>query len=157
MRVRVRVCVCVPRCGVLRGLYALTSSIVCASQYMKLAVPGAGTLTMEWAAFEACTLVSGALGTTQLSAHAIFANLVPMCFMVTSLGPSIASATLIGNLMGANDPHSARRVANVSLVLALVSGATLALLVLVLQHQVPRVFTQDTDVVDAAVHVLPLV
>jgi Na+-driven multidrug efflux pump len=60
-------------------------------------------------------------GELALAAHNILANSVTFMFMVP-LGISISATTMIGNLLGARDPNSARRV-SLSARIAIVTTA----------------------------------
>lgn len=110
---------------------------------------------LEMWAFQGASLLAGLLGEAELGAHVIVLNLASMSFMLP-LGISIAAATRVGNLVGAQRPHQAQRAAWVSLALGAMVMAVSALTFIALRHVLPRIFTPDPTVLALAATLLPI-
>jgi MATE family multidrug resistance protein len=113
--------------------------------FLRLGLPSCAQICLEWWAFEAMTLITGVLGTSELAASTISMQLVAVSYM-TPLGLSMAVSTRVGNALGANQGAGAARSCNVALALcASVSGGISSLWIVVRHLWVP-LFTDDADV-----------
>jgi MATE family multidrug resistance protein len=106
---------------------------------LALGLPVGLTLGLEMWAFAASGLLAGWLGSDALAAHTIVLKVASLTYMVP-LGIAIASATRVGNLVGAGDPHGARRAAFVALSLGGGVMLVFAILFVLLRHAVPALF-----------------
>jgi len=98
--------------------------------YLKLGLPCVLQTSSEWWFWELCALVVGYLGTVSLAAHVAAIQFISLAFMPT-IGIASAAAALVGNALGANDPHYARRLAVLCVALnfttwSIIAGTTLA-------------------------------
>ena len=57
-------------------------------EYLRLAVPGAGHICLEWWCFEIQTLLAARLGTTVLAAHTIIFNSTAVFYMMSPPPPT---------------------------------------------------------------------
>ncbi len=110
---------------------------------------------LEMWAFQITTLMAGKLGEAQLGAHVIALNLASLSFMVP-LGISQAASTRVGNLVGAGKPAAARRSASLALGLGAGVMVVSAVLFVVLREWLPRLFTNDVEVIALAASVMPI-
>lgn len=77
-------------------------------------------------------------GTLSLSSNNIIVCVTSFCYPVP-LGISVATATLCGNMLGAGDPYSAKRVALVGMIIASAVSVVYALAVLAAHDVIPKV------------------
>lgn len=110
---------------------------------------------LETWAFQISTLVAGTLGEATLAGHVIALNLASVSFMVP-LGLSQGASTRVGNLIGAGMPAAARRSATLALVLGAGVMVASAVLFVVLRHELPRLYTDDVEVIMVAAGILPI-
>ncbi|KAI8895698.1 mate-domain-containing protein [Globomyces pollinis-pini] len=123
--------------------------------FVKLGVPGILMTCSEWWAFEIVALAAGLLGDDILAAQTVVLNTGSLFFCVP-LGLSIATATRIGNSLGANQPVASKTVAATSYILAS-TLATSNLIVLVIVKDVwGYLYTSDEHVVRLVANVLPI-
>ena len=86
------------------------------SEIVRLGVPVAVMLALEYWAFAISSLWAGRLGAVELAAHSIALNLASITYMVP-LGVGLGAATRVGNLIGAGEPRAAQRAAWVAFAL----------------------------------------
>jgi len=125
------------------------------SEYLHLAVPGAGQICLEWWCFEIQTLLSAQLGTTVLAAQTVMFNSTAIFYMMP-LGISIACSARIGNALGAGNPDGARRAAAVAIVLCVVTNVVFTALYAIYRREWVQLFSGDLPVVDLTVSVIPI-
>lgn len=123
------------------------------AELVRLGWPLGAQLATEGWAFSVAGLMVGWLGAVPLAAHGLVLNLASVSFMVP-LGVSTAAATRVGNLLGAGRPWG--QAAGVALGLGagvmLVSATAFALL----PGPLARIYTDDPEVIAAAVTLLPI-
>ncbi len=110
---------------------------------------------LEVWAFSIAMLMAGRLGTEPLAAHTIVMRMASFSFMMP-VGISIAAATRIGNLIGADRRRRARRAAWVAIgmgagVMTLSAGIFAGF-----RHQLPALFSSDLAVIALGASVLPI-
>jgi multidrug resistance protein, MATE family len=134
-------------------------SVSIIGSYMKLAIPGALMGCLEWWSFEIVGMAAGSLGSAglcfpcrcivatillacagdlSLATHNILANTVPFMFMIP-LGISVSASTMIGNLLGASDPHSAHKVSVCARIAIVTLAAIYSTTFLLARNYVPHV------------------
>ncbi|KAI9796674.1 MAG: hypothetical protein M1825_006523 [Sarcosagium campestre] len=122
---------------------------------IKLSLPGLVMIEAEVLAFEILTLAASYLSTTHLAAQSVLASLAALTFQIP-FPLSIAASTRIANLIGATLSDAARTSAAVALVGAALLGIFDMLLLSSLRHVVPRLFTDDPDVIEVVAGVVPV-
>lgn len=122
---------------------------------VKLALPGLVMVLAEFLAFEVLTLAASYLGTTYLAAQSVLSTITAITFQIP-FPVSIAASTRIANLIGATLSGPARTAAKVALVAAVFIGCLNVVLLSSLRNIIPRLFTNDDDVVELVANVLPL-
>ncbi|KAI0022626.1 multidrug and toxin extrusion protein [Xylariomycetidae sp. FL0641] len=120
-----------------------------------LALPGMIMVVAEWLAFEILTLGSSKLGTSYLAAQSILVTLTSTTFMIP-FPVSIAASTRIANLIGAKLVKAAKISAKVAFCAGCVIGLFNLTLLASLRYQLPRLFTDDEEVISIVAAVLPL-
>ena len=122
---------------------------------LSLGVPVGVQYSLEMWAFSIGTLLAGMLDPISLGAHTIAITLVSYTFMVP-LGISIGASTRVGNLIGAEQQEQAQHVAYLALRTAgVISFATAAIFIFG-RSLLPRLVTDDADVVRTAALIFPI-
>jgi MATE family multidrug resistance protein len=125
------------------------------SEIVRHGIPVGVQYGLETWAFQISTLVAGRLGEATLAGHVIALNLASLSFMVP-LGISQGASTRVGNLIGAGMPVAARRSATLALALGAGVMVVSAVLFVVLRHALPRLYTDDPEVIAVAAGILPI-
>jgi MATE family multidrug resistance protein len=123
-------------------------------QAARLGLPIGLQISLETCAFALSTLMAGRLGPAALASHQIVLNLASLAFMVP-LGVSQGAAARVGNLIGAEDIIGMRRAAKASLILGASVMAFSALAFTLLRFELPRLYNDDTQVVQIAAQIFP--
>ncbi|KAI3318323.1 MATE efflux family protein [Xylariaceae sp. AK1471] len=122
---------------------------------IKLAIPGMIMVVAEWLAFEILTLASSQFGASYLAAQSILVTVAATMFMIP-FPVSIAASTRIANLIGAKLVKAARTSAKVAFFAGCLIGVFNLTVLSSLRYQLPRLFTEDEEVIGIAAAVLPL-
>ena len=122
---------------------------------IKLALPGLVMVLAEFLAFEILTLSSSYISATHLAAQSILATVSAITYQIP-FPISIASSTRIANLIGATLADAAKLSARVALVASLCVGLLNAIVLVAVRQYIPRLFTNDADVIELAAKTLPL-
>lgn len=120
-------------------------------------LPVALQFGLEVWAFSAAALLAGHLAPAELSVavHVVAIRLASFSFMFP-FGLSAATATRVGNLVGAGRWDQACRAAWTALGLGCLTMLVFAALFVLLRHQLPRIFTNDPGVIALAATILPI-
>lgn len=108
-------------------------------ELLRHGLPVGAQMTLEIWAFSLFSAFSGWLGVTSLASNTIALKLASFSFMVP-LGLSMATATRVGNLIGAGDRSGAQRAAWTGVRLGALGMGLFAGLFLVGRGQLPRLF-----------------
>ena len=119
-----------------------------------MGLPVGAQIGLEIWAFSGAALIAGILGTIPLAAHTIAMNLAALSFMVP-LGISIATATRVGNLLGAGDRDGAQRAAWVALAMGAGVMTVSAVAFIVFGEPIARIFTNDPRAIALAAAAFP--
>ncbi|MCJ1399861.1 hypothetical protein MMC11_003064 [Xylographa trunciseda] len=122
---------------------------------IRLALPGLLMVEAECLAFEILTLASSYFGTTLLAAQSVLATASSLTFQIP-FPISIAASTRIANLIGATLSDAAKTTALVALVAAVAVGLLNLAILSSLRTQIPRLFTNDPEVIAIVAQVLPI-
>ncbi|CAE7872195.1 Slc47a2, partial [Symbiodinium microadriaticum] len=115
--------------------------------FLNVAVPATIQICSEWWFWELCALIVGYLGPVQLAGHVATLNLVALLFMPTiALGN--ASASVVGNAIGAQLPRKAKYGAWLCVGLDALMWTVLAVILLVMRDFVPKLLTSKEAVQD---------
>ncbi|KAI6648513.1 Multidrug and toxin extrusion protein 1-like [Oopsacas minuta] len=124
--------------------------------YCKYGIPGLIMLCLEWWTYEIGFLVIGgtsAYPKVEIGIYSIMFNVSAQLFMVP-LGFTIAATVRVGNLLGANKPYLARKVAYLCLGIILVIGVLFSTGVFILKSRIPLLFTTDACIIAGATQTL---
>lgn len=125
-------------------------------EFLALGIPSLFMVCVEFWAFEAGALMAGLIGVVALAAQSIVLNVATTLFFIP-LGCSIGASVLIGNALGANLPHLAKRVSQVSYHFSLAVGLASSALLIALKDEIPKIFTTDEEVIRLTASIFPVV
>ncbi|KAM0553262.1 hypothetical protein ACHAPJ_007552 [Fusarium lateritium] len=120
---------------------------------IKLALPGMIMIEAQFSVLEILTIAAGRFGTAQLAAQGVLVTLTSTSFNIP-FPLAIATSTRVANLIGANLSKAARVTAKVAIFAALVVGLFNLTIFATLRRQLPRVFTDDDQVIGIASNVI---
>jgi MATE family multidrug resistance protein len=123
---------------------------------LRLGVPMGLTYLIEITSFTLMASFIARMGTVVLAGHQIAANLGAVAYMVP-LSLSIATSTLVAQSIGARDRLAARRMAWNGIKFAAACAVIVAAAVLLLRHDLARLYTRDATVLAIAVPLLPFI
>lgn len=125
--------------------------------YLKLALPSAAMVCLEWSTFEACVLLSGLLDNPELdvSVMGLTLNVSGLLYMLPS-GLGSAISVRVGNALGAGLPRGAARAAHVAICIGITMQITLGMILLACRHVAAYLFSDDEGVVAASAAIFPI-
>ncbi|KAG9600416.1 MATE efflux family protein, partial [Aureobasidium melanogenum] len=122
---------------------------------IKLALPGLVMVLAEYLAFEILTLSASWISPTHLATQSVLSTISSITYQIP-FPISIAASTRIANLIGATLSDAAKVNAKVSLYAALIVGIFNMVLLSSTREYIPRLFTNDADVIALTARTLPL-
>ena len=90
-------------------------------EHLRLGLPGAMSLFLEWGSYEVSAAFAGLLGGTRLAVHGVYMSSVGLWYTVP-LGISSATAAMIGNQLGGGEARNAALTARIAMMCCLVWG-----------------------------------
>jgi MATE family multidrug resistance protein len=125
-------------------------------KYLKLGIPSALMLCLEWWAFEVMSLICGLIGVEEQAAQVILINIVGIIFMI-AMGIQQASSANIGWAIGTGDIYKAKEYLYVSNWIAFVLSSVCTLIFLLFGKQMVMVFTSSESLIKICTNSLGLV
>eukprot|EP01119_Soliformovum_irregulare_P019384 TRINITY_DN6122_c0_g1_i2.p1 TRINITY_DN6122_c0_g1~~TRINITY_DN6122_c0_g1_i2.p1 ORF type:complete len:439 (+),score=117.77 TRINITY_DN6122_c0_g1_i2:623-1939(+) len=126
-------------------------------EYLKLGLPGAAMICLEWGSFEIVALGVGLLHRSELlAAHIVIVNVVALCWMVPG-GIGQATANRVGNWLGSGSAAESKRAALVGMWCGATSVLICASLIFFTRGLWPTLFTNDQQVITEVQRVVPLI
>ncbi|KAI5475354.1 hypothetical protein MNV49_001585 [Pseudohyphozyma bogoriensis] len=122
----------------------------------KLGVAGIAMVGSEVWALEIMGFGASYLGAASLAANSVL-GIIQFLFYLPALAISIAASVRLGNLLGANRPKQARKVAKIGLAMGFAVGAINMVVLLLTEKWIGKIFTQEPDVLAIVRYVLPVV
>ena len=122
---------------------------------IRLGLPIGAQLELEYSAFGLTGVLMGILGVNQMAGHQVALNLSSLTYMVP-LGVSAAAAVLVGQEVGRDNPHGARRAARTALLVGASFMLTTAALFLTAPGLLAGLYTDSNAVLLVATSLLPL-
>jgi multidrug resistance protein, MATE family len=122
-------------------------------QLVNLGFPAAMQLGLEVCVFAVATVMIGKLGAVALASHQIALNTASFTYMVP-LGISSAAAVRVGQALGRNDAHGARRAGWTALALGSGFMTCTTIIFWTAPRYIVRVYTPDPGVIHAATSLL---
>ncbi|XP_051216689.1 protein DETOXIFICATION 16 isoform X1 [Lolium perenne] len=125
--------------------------------FMRLAIPSALMLCLEWWSFELLVLLSGLLPNPKLEASvlSISLNTGSLVFMIP-FGLGAAISTRVSNELGAGQPQAARLATRVTMVLGLVAGVSLGLVMILVRNVWGYAYSNEKEVVEYISRMMPI-
>jgi MATE family multidrug resistance protein len=124
-------------------------------QFLKLAYSGMFMLGFEWWSFEVGIFLAGMLGTIDLDAQSIILQIETLAYMLP-FGIGFASSVRIGQYLGQGSADGAKTATRVALVCIVLTGIIVSVLIGSLRWVLPKIFSDDEDVIALAGDVLPV-
>lgn len=123
---------------------------------LKLAIPGIVMIEAEWLAFEILTFSSSYLSTVHLAAQSVVMTICIVMFHIP-FSVSIAVSTRLGNLIGAESLRAARMATRTYIIIFGVMAVVNATLIGSLRTVLPKIFSDDSEVIRVATSVMPVI
>ena len=123
---------------------------------IRLALPGFIMVIAEFLAFEILTLASARISASHLAANTILQSMCVVAYFSMPFPVSIAGSTRVANLIGASLPDAAKVTTRVIFVVGTIAGLFNMIMLSSLRFYIPRLFTQDKDVIELAAATLPI-
>nr|CAD40572.2 OSJNBa0069D17.7 [Oryza sativa Japonica Group] len=125
--------------------------------FMRLAVPSALMVCLEWWSFELLVLLSGLLPNPKLEASvlSICLNSGSLAFMIP-FGLGSAISTRVSNELGAGRPEAARLASRVVMALGLVVGVAIGLAMILVRHLWGYAYSNEEEVVQYVAKMMPI-
>ncbi len=118
-----------------------------------MGTPIASQMFMEFVAFGTVTLMMGWVGTVEMGANKIAMDVSNFAFMMLT-GVTAATTIRISHEYGRRNLRQLRLAANASYHIAIAWNILTALLFILLRNHIPRIFTDDQEVVRMASYLL---
>jgi len=118
-------------------------------EFIELGIPGMLMLLSEWWAYEILSIFAGLLGTVQVAAQTIILSTAALAYMVP-LGLGIATASLVGNSIGAGKKNLAIEIAHLSIQCITAIEFFIGVLIFFFGEFFVRLFTDDKVVLAEA-------
>ncbi|MCY7420246.1 MAG: MATE family efflux transporter [Chitinophagaceae bacterium] len=112
---------------------------------LHIGIPSSMQYGMEAAAFSVSGIMIGWLGATSQAAHQIALNMASTTFMA-SMGLSLAASIRVANAYGRKEVLLMNVIGKNTIVTGLIFGSLCALIFILLQHQLPYIFTNNAGV-----------
>uniref|UniRef100_A0A0D9W3Z8 Protein DETOXIFICATION n=1 Tax=Leersia perrieri TaxID=77586 RepID=A0A0D9W3Z8_9ORYZ len=125
--------------------------------FLRLAVPSALMVCLEWWSFELLVLLSGLLPNPKLEASvlSICLNSGSLAFMIP-FGLGSAISTRVSNELGAGRPDAARLATRVVMVLGLVVAVAVGLIMIFVRHVWGYAYSNEEEVVQYTAKMMPI-
>ena len=124
-----------------------------ARRMLHIGVPTGFQYIFEVSAFSFASIMMGWISTQALAAHQIALSLAAVSYMVAT-GLAAAGTVRIGNQLGQRDWPNLRRVGVSTLLMSLALMGTSAVVFLVFDRALPRLYVDDAAVIDIAASLL---
>ncbi|KAH8666137.1 mate-domain-containing protein [Ilyonectria robusta] len=120
---------------------------------IRLALPGMIMIEAQFSVLEILTIAAGRFGTAQLAAQSVLVTVTSTSFNIP-FPLAIATSTRVANLIGAQLSDAARITARVAIFAACAVGLFNMTIFVTLRRQLPRLFTDDDEVVEIVAQVI---
>lgn len=127
-------------------------------QFIELGVPGTLMMCSEWWAYEVVTVFAGFLGPAELGCMSIILQTCALLYMIP-LGLSVATASLVGNALGAGKKKLAVQYGHIAINVIICIAMAAGIFIYFGSEYMFMLFTSDESilsVIDPVVPVIPL-
>ncbi|XP_074650239.1 multidrug and toxin extrusion protein 1-like [Tubulanus polymorphus] len=125
----------------------------CWGEFCRIAIPGLLMIFIEWGSFEVGTILTGVISVVQLDAQSILFQVATLTWMIP-LGFSISTSIRIGQFLGKGDALSAKRAGRTAVSIVCITATIMSIVVISLRNELPKIFTDDSEVIDYSANVL---
>jgi len=115
-------------------------------RFLAVSMPIGGQWFIEMSSFSIFSTLVAVMGDASMAASQALISLLSLSFM-QAVGIGVASSTLVGRYVGAQDPGSAERAHRTALGLGCVLATGVAALLLAVPEALVRLFTADPEVI----------
>jgi MATE family multidrug resistance protein len=122
---------------------------------IKLALPGIVMVEAEWLAFDILTFSSSYISTAALAAQSVVMTICLVMFHIP-FSVSVAVSTRLGNLIGCGALSAAKLATKTYAVIFVIMGLINATIIAVAKDALPRLFSDDEEVIRLASRVMPV-
>lgn len=122
--------------------------------FLKLGIPGCVMVCSEWWAFEILTVFASILGANAVDAQTIIFQLSVLVFMFP-YGVSVATASIVGNALGANEIDLAKQTGTMALLFIFAINICLAIGIIEGGPYFISTLTTDPGVIKTTSELLP--
>ncbi|KAH7287926.1 hypothetical protein KP509_31G003400 [Ceratopteris richardii] len=143
-------------CSITRAHLSL-QSLKYIRTFLKLAIPSAAMMCLEWWCYEILILLSGLLPDPELQTSTLSAclNFTNIAFQI-SFGLSATISTRVSNALGAGQPQIVYQAVRTAVMLAEVQALVISLLILSFHNVMGYIFSGDKQVIQAIAKLLNL-
>ncbi|KAJ3692393.1 hypothetical protein LUZ60_012743 [Juncus effusus] len=125
--------------------------------FVKLAIPSALMVCLEWWSFEFLVLLSGLLPNPELETSTLSITLNTGSFMfMIPFGLGAAISTRVSNELGAGKPQAAKLAVSVVLCLAIIDGLIIGLILILIRNVWGYAYSNEEEVVKYVAIMLPI-
>lgn len=121
----------------------------------RVGMPIGGHMLLECTAFALSAIMVGWLGAVPLAGNQIAQNISHLTFMLV-VGIGSATTIRVSHRLGEKNFYALRMEGKASVHLCLLTNTLMAIFMIVFSRQIPRIFTTDMAVIDAAAPLLVL-
>ncbi|CAL9151650.1 unnamed protein product [Musa hybrid cultivar] len=127
------------------------------NEFLRLALPSALMICLEWWSFEILVLLSGLLPNAKLetSVLSICLNSISLLYCIP-YGLSCAASTRVSNELGAWNPNGAQLAVRVSMFLAVSEAVLVSVTLLAARHILGYAYSEEEEVVNYVTEMVPL-
>ncbi|KAK8940076.1 MATE efflux family protein 5 [Platanthera guangdongensis] len=126
-------------------------------EFLRLAVPSAVMICLEWWSFELLVLLSGLLPNPRLETSVLSICLTSLSLLYTiPYGLGSAASTRVSNELGAGNPQRAHVAVRVVISITIVLSLTVSVSLLILRRVVGYAYSDEKEVVDYVWKMIPL-
>lgn len=125
-------------------------------ELLHIGIPSSLQIGMESAVFAVSGIIIGVIGAREQAGHQIALTMAAMTFMV-SVGISQAASIRVSNALGRKDWPHIRLIGKTGILIGIVYGLFCAIAFIIFRHQIPYLFTKDSQVVLITVTLLTFV
>ncbi|ELT89060.1 hypothetical protein CAPTEDRAFT_225808 [Capitella teleta] len=125
-------------------------------EFFELAITGVLMTSLEMWAFEISVFLAGLLGPVELSAQSIVFNLDLLLYALPG-GLCVTCTIRTGQCLGAGRPTEARSACYVAISCISITTLVSTILFATLRYELPKLFTNDKEVIALAAELLPFV
>lgn len=122
--------------------------------FLRVGVPSAFMMMLEWASFEVTTVFVGWTGVVPMAVHSVLSTTAGVLYMIP-LGVSVAVGVLVGQHLGEGDPQRARAAWRASLCMGVAIVLGNVVMLTAGKDVWPQAFSDDGEVNEAASAMMP--